>query len=559
MRMSCGFASVPEEAPMNESLTFDSFMVCPVPFSIHRYKTDEDTGRLILETVSYNDSFEKAFFTDTAPELKFRNGPEIFDRLFGNPNTAGLLKAEMERVYLSGSREETEHDFSVSDQSYRARIFRVDDTFLGVVYENITRERMLELDIQAFLKVNLDLLCVISPDARFVKVNGELVRTLGYNGSDLESQSVFSFLHPGDVGTTHLMINQLNAGMDVPFFTNRFRGKDGVYRSLRWSAENDRGMLFASARDISDSTLLSDKLQDSASRDSMTGLFSRQAFDVHAADIIRKFKRRYFPVSMMIMDIDFFNKINDHWGHPVGDQVLKHVATILKENLRQTDFPARLGGEEFVVIMLDTPEKGALFAAEKIRRKLELTPHKVAGEVTASFGVAALERDEPFEEWFIRTDTSLYLAKNMGRNRTCGSSESRACDVLSCKYVWKKEWASGNVRIDEQHRSLLDTGNRLIEYYETKQRIKEQEAINELMIDMDQHFRSEEFILKQSRYEKLKEHSALHDDLRKQMRFWRDLRNQQRVHPTAFYCFLMEKVIIHHMVVDDAKFFDLFK
>jgi diguanylate cyclase (GGDEF)-like protein/hemerythrin-like metal-binding protein len=291
----------------------------------------------------------------------------------------------------------------------------------------------------------------------------------------------------------------------------------------------------------------------------MTGLFSRLAFDIQAADVIRKFKRRFFPVSLMIINLDRFKKVNDKWGHPVGDQVLKHVADILKDNLRQTDFPARYSGEEFVVILLDTPENGALFAAEKVRRKLELNPHKIAGKITVSIGVAALERDEAFEEWFMRADTALYLAKNMGRNQIVGSAESRGRDIKAIKYEWNKDWASGNAKIDEQHRALIEAGNRLIETHENCQRIEEQKAINELMIDLDQHFRSEEFVLKQHGYERLKEHSAIHESLRKQMRFWRDLRNQQRVNPTAFYSFLLEKVVIDHMITDDSKFFYLFK
>jgi len=400
---------------------------------------------------------------------------------------------------------------------------------------------------------------VLTPEARFVKVNYEFERMLGYKKSELESESLFSFLHPGDISSTHSMINQLSGDVDIPFFSNRFRGKDSVYRKLQWRAELHHGMIFAAARDITETTALTEKLQDSASRDSMTGLFSRLAFDIQAADVIRKFKRRFFPVSLMIINLDRFKKVNDKWGHPVGDQVLKHVADILKDNLRQTDFPARYSGEEFVVILLDTPENGALFAAEKVRRKLELNPHKIAGKITVSIGVAALERDEAFEEWFMRADTALYLAKNMGRNQIVGSAESRGRDIKAIKYEWNKDWASGNAKIDEQHRALIEAGNRLIETHENCQRIEEQKAINELMIDLDQHFRSEEFVLKQHGYERLKEHSAIHESLRKQMRFWRDLRNQQRVNPTAFYSFLLEKVVIDHMITDDSKFFYLFK
>ena len=544
---------------MSESLHFDMFMSCPAPFSIHSFGTKNEDGQYIMKTVSYNDAFKKAFIGENSQEQAFRNGTDIWEKIFCGSIMADTLRAEMERVFVSGPKAGSEYDFDCADTQYRARLFRIDDTNIGILYNEISRERKLLLDIDAYLSVNIDLLCVLSPEARFVKVNNEFERMLGYKKNELESESLFSFLHPGDISPTHSMVNQLNDNVAIPFFSNRFRGKDGVYRKLQWRAELHHGMIFAAARDISETTALTEKLQDSASRDSMTGLFSRLAFDIQSADVIRKFKRRFFPVSLMLIDLDRFTKVNDKWGHPIGDQVLKHVADILKDNLRQTDFPARFDGEKFVVILLDTPENGALFAAEKVRRKLELTPHKVAGKVTVSIGVAALERDEAFEEWFMRADAALFLAKNMGRNQIVGSAESRSRDIKAEKHAWKNEWTSGNAKIDEQHRSLLDAGNRLIETYENAQRIEEQKAINELMIDLDQHFRSEEFVLKQHGYERLREHSAIHESLRKQMRFWRDLRNQQRIHPTAFYSFLLEKVILSHIIVDDSKFFYLFK
>ena len=544
---------------MSESLHFDSFMTCPLPFSIHRPESDTESGRNVFKTVSYNDAFKAVFMGSNGEDIPFRNGAEVTDTLICDPVTAEVLRAQMERHWVSGAKQSAEYDFECSGKYYRASFYRIDDTYLGAVYEDISREKKLERDIDSFLSVNLDLLCVLSSEARFIKVNNEFERMLGYKKTDLESQSIFSFLHPGDVGPTHSMINQLNTGVNIPYFSNRFRGKDGVYRKLQWRAERHHEMLFAAARDITEGTALSDKLQDSASRDSLTGLFSRLAFDVHAADVIRKFKRRFFPVSLMLIDLDNFKKTNDKWGNPVGDQVLKQFAEILKESLRQTDFPARYDGEKFVVLLLDTPENGAIFAAEKIRRKLEMSPNKIAGKTTASFGVAALERDEAFEEWFMRADTALYLAKGTGRNQTVGSAESRGRVIKPTAYEWKDEWLSGNARIDEQHIALLEAGNRLLSCYENSQRIEEQKAMNELMIDLDQHFRSEEFVLKQHNYEKLKDHSAIHDSLRKQMRFWRDLRNQQRVHPTAFYSFLMEKVILNHIIEEDSKFYGLFK
>ena len=129
------------------------------------------------------------------------------------------------------------------------------------------------------------------------------------------------------------------------------------------------------------------------------------------------------PVSIMVADIDHFKSVNDTWGHDVGDLVLQEFAQRMKNSVRPLDVVCRQGGEEFVIVMPETPGDMACTVAERVRQAIAAQPFNVQGpphplEVTVSVGVAALSgsRDTP-EAFLKRADEALYQAKSTGRNR----------------------------------------------------------------------------------------------------------------------------------------------
>jgi diguanylate cyclase len=132
------------------------------------------------------------------------------------------------------------------------------------------------------------------------------------------------------------------------------------------------------------------------------------------------------PLSLILADIDNFKKINDQFGHLVGDEILKLVAGTLSHNVKGRDSVARFGGEEFAIILPETTALNALNIAQQIRQKLENQKwisrqhNKPIGIVTASFGVAQLEDGERKSIFLRRADSKLYQAKNAGRNRVAG-------------------------------------------------------------------------------------------------------------------------------------------
>ena len=174
-------------------------------------------------------------------------------------------------------------------------------------------------------------------------------------------------------------------------------------------------------RDLTEYKRLQSHLEDMANTDSLTGLSNRQAF-LHRAEKEFSRTRRYNrPLSVVMIDVDHFKSINDHYGHAVGDIVLREVSAICQCSLRGSDLLGRIGGEEFVLLLPDTPQANAIFVAERMREQLAKTPIAVDSVVlttTASFGVASvIDADINFNSLLERADEAMYLAKNDGRNK----------------------------------------------------------------------------------------------------------------------------------------------
>lgn len=177
-------------------------------------------------------------------------------------------------------------------------------------------------------------------------------------------------------------------------------------------------------RDISERARLIDELHRQATIDLLTGLLNRRAFYTRAAEHIALARRYRHPLSLIILDLDRFKRINDSHGHAAGDMVLRATASAGGSALRKSDIFARLGGEEFAVLLPETDEIAAGALAERLCRTIEAGDFEHDWDdiapipFTASFGVApVLAKTEMFEEALKRADDALYAAKESGRNR----------------------------------------------------------------------------------------------------------------------------------------------
>ncbi|MCF6324328.1 MAG: GGDEF domain-containing protein [Gammaproteobacteria bacterium] len=151
--------------------------------------------------------------------------------------------------------------------------------------------------------------------------------------------------------------------------------------------------------------------------DYLTGINNRRAISIALKNEILRANRHKRPVSILLMDLDYFKKINDQYGHDVGDEVLRSVAKIISESVRATDVVARWGGEEFLILLPETDVNGSKIIAEKVREKIASHQFPEVNHVTLSIGVSIMVLDVDNAETLVKkSDLALYRAKEAGRN-----------------------------------------------------------------------------------------------------------------------------------------------
>ena len=175
---------------------------------------------------------------------------------------------------------------------------------------------------------------------------------------------------------------------------------------------------------------LNRRLEDLATRDFLTDLVNRRRFFERLGSEMSDARVHNTSLSVVMFDSDFFKRINDTFGHDSGDLVLKHTAIRVRELLRRSDCAARFGGEEFMILLRETPIDAAMAVAEAVRAKIADIPFEQVGTVSASFGVAEWNHEEDAHALINRADKALYEAKDSGRNTVCRAKDAPVKRVL---------------------------------------------------------------------------------------------------------------------------------
>ncbi|MGC8813451.1 GGDEF domain-containing protein [Dictyoglomus sp.] len=162
---------------------------------------------------------------------------------------------------------------------------------------------------------------------------------------------------------------------------------------------------------------LNRKLEELSIKDDLTGLYNRRKMDQELEKCLYIWERYNRPFSIIIIDIDDFKKINDTYGHLIGDMVLEKISKIIRENIRKSDIASRWGGEEFLILLPETNLQNATLVAEAFRRKIEEANFGIDEKITVSVGVANIENNESIDSLIQRADKNLYKAKEYGKNK----------------------------------------------------------------------------------------------------------------------------------------------
>lgn len=298
-----------------------------------------------------------------------------------------------------------------------------------------------------------DVIWTMAPSGRITYVSPSVETLRGVTPDEAMQQPMDQILMPESQARATRYLRQLQSALDAgqpphPFRDElEYRRKDG---STVWTEvmvqpifREDGSLmeLLGVTRSIAEHKRLLHELQtakeavehanDELSRiatiDVLTGIWNRRHFEHVAASARAQALRHKQPVSMLLFDIDHFKKVNDRYGHQIGDQVLIELTRLVGQSIRTTDMLARWGGEEFVVILSYCRQAEAMQIAEKIRKVVASHYFAEVGKVTVSLGVAEFSGSETLDDWFKRVDQALFEAKSGGRNtvRTAGTTAAQ--------------------------------------------------------------------------------------------------------------------------------------
>jgi diguanylate cyclase (GGDEF)-like protein/hemerythrin-like metal-binding protein len=380
-----------------------------------------------------------------------------------------------------------------------------------------------------------------------------------FDPASLKSDSLLKILHdPYD--HTRVPVTWQCHGQTSPIFVRVVRIGDDIILVLEKSAE------IAYSSELVEMHNRIVELEKLSSTDRLTGTWNRAHFDKTIVVESSRSVRYHQPVTLILLDIDHFKQVNDQHGHAVGDEVLRELAKVIRNNIRTSDMLFRWGGEEFVILAPSTNYQSASKLADTLRARIEQHEINTAGNITVSLGVAEHVSGESENAWFRRTDEALYAAKNSGRNRVVvdqhGSSDLWAADrsTMILRMSWHESYDCGEPTIDQEHRKLFELANALIDaaFKRNSNPQEFDEALNKLLAHVAHHFADEEAILAKHHYAELEVHAQAHKRLVERALQLRDAAAAGGVTIGELVDFLADEVVARHMLKTDREFYPLF-
>jgi diguanylate cyclase (GGDEF)-like protein/PAS domain S-box-containing protein len=298
----------------------------------------------------------------------------------------------------------------------------------GLVGRFADRLRALEAESARHFDLSLDMISTAGFDGCFKAVNPAFERILGYREEDLVGRPFLDFVHPEDRERTEKEAAALSGGNHTVQFQNRYFDSAGEVHWLEWASVPipEEQIIYGIARDVTERKALEEELERLSRHDSLTGLLNRRSFDEALESQLAYTQRYGTGGALLILDLDRFKQINDELGHAAGDEALREVARVLRENVRRTDtfargpgVAARLGGDEFALLLPEADAEGAEAVAERLVAALAASPLRIEGrevQLGFSIGVALFDEDgcPQAKELLAAADRAMYVAKAAG-------------------------------------------------------------------------------------------------------------------------------------------------
>jgi len=294
----------------------------------------------------------------------------------------------------------------------------------------MTKDSNTLFHIEKFFSLSPDLLCIANIAGYFESINPAFTQILGYSVEELMAQPFINLIHADDVKKTQAELDKLAQGDVTLNFESRYCCKSGEYRWFSWKAyfETETGLLYAIARDITEKKILEKKLLEQSRLDPLTDVLNRRAFTELSSKELKSAVRKQYPISLVIIDVDYFKEYNDNKGHIQGDKTLRKISKTIQKHLRRnTDLISRYGGDEFLLLLKQTTLEQAMNVAEHLRKTIDalnLSYENMSKKknITITLGVTTILPDKNYSvnKLIAVADAALYKAKNAGRNQVVG-------------------------------------------------------------------------------------------------------------------------------------------
>lgn len=384
---------------------------------------------------------------------------ELMNQLFMefvHPEEVEATQKELQKLLASSPSKTFQNRFRCSDGSYKHLLWNASlDIETGLIFA-VARDMTLLSNADQRYRLAIDsspvAMVMVDQQGSIQFVNKETERLFGYSRDQIIGRAIevlipaqSHFVHenkraeyiqnpvPKQMGMGRQLTAVRRDGSIFPVEVglNPIQLSDGIFVissiiDLTMQKQVEQRMLLL-ASELEEANA---HLAHLAITDKLTGLQNRRAFDEQLGMQIQLLNRMAGSLSLLLIDIDYFKQYNDQFGHLAGDEAMRTMASILKQNLRKTDFAARYGGEEFAIILPATGEQGAIHLSEEIRSKVQAHPWKYM-ELTISVGASTISFKEGtsadqkhFHTRLIsEADQSLYYSKDNGRNRVTHYAE----------------------------------------------------------------------------------------------------------------------------------------